>query len=64
MHKSEAVSFYGSQQKLASALGIKQGSVAGWRELVPIGRALQLEKITGGRLKVDLALYRDRGVRS
>ena len=64
MHKSEAVSYFGTQKKLADALGIKQGSVSGWKDLVPIGRALQLEKLTRRRLKVDLSLYNGRGVRS
>ncbi len=57
MHKSEAVSHFGSQRKLADALGISQASVSEWGELIPMGRALQIEKITRGRLKVDLSIY-------
>lgn len=58
MKLSDAVSHYGSQQKLANALGIKQGSISSWdRDAIPFARALQLEKLTRGRLKVDMTLY-------
>jgi transcriptional repressor of cell division inhibition gene dicB len=57
MHKQDAVSYFGTQQKLANALGITQGTIGGWGELVPMGRALQLEKITNGALKADLSVY-------
>ena len=57
MRKENAISHFGSQQKLADALGIKQGSVSGWGELVPLGRAFVLERLTNGALKVDLGAY-------
>ena len=58
MRKSDAIVHFGSQQKLADALDIKQGSVSGWGELVPLGRAFIIERITGGKLKVDVSLYK------
>jgi DNA-binding transcriptional regulator YdaS (Cro superfamily) len=57
MHKETAVLFFGTQQKLADALGCAQGTVSGWGDVVPLGRAFVLEKITNGALKVDLDLY-------
>jgi transcriptional repressor of cell division inhibition gene dicB len=53
MRKEEAIKFYGSQLALARALGIAQASVAGWGEYPPGGRQLQLEKLTGGKLKSE-----------
>lgn len=51
MRTQDAVDHFGSQAALATALGIKQPSVADWGETVPPLRQLQLEKITGGALK-------------
>ncbi|EJO4329828.1 hypothetical protein NRK04_004635, partial [Escherichia coli] len=36
---------------------IKHPSVSEWPEIIPEGRAYQLEKITNGKLKVDVSLY-------
>jgi transcriptional repressor of cell division inhibition gene dicB len=58
MRLTDAVSHFGTQQKLADALGIKQGSISSWdRELIPLARALQIEKLTRGVLKADLSIY-------
>lgn len=58
MRLIDAVSHFGTQQKLADALHIKQGAISSWnRERIPLARALQVEKITDGKLKADLALY-------
>ena len=51
MTKDEAVKHYGTQAKLAEALGIFQGSVALWKDKVPPMRQLQIEALTGGALK-------------
>lgn len=53
MTTAEAVKHYGTQTKLAEALGIKQGSVAGWGEHPPALRQLQLQRITNGKLKAE-----------
>jgi DNA-binding transcriptional regulator YdaS (Cro superfamily) len=58
MRLSDAVSYFGTQQKLADALQIKQGAISSWDEdKIPMARALQIEKITEGKLKADLSLY-------
>lgn len=64
MRKSEAVSYFGTQKKLADALGIQQGSVSGWDDLIPMARAIQIERVTGGRLKADLSVYKGSGRRT
>lgn len=56
MTTQDAVKHYGSQAKLAAALGIKQGSVAGWGEHPPAIRQLQLQQITRGRLRAERGL--------
>lgn len=53
MTTEDAVKHYGTQQKLADALGIKQSSVAGWKDYPPVLRQLQLQRITNGRLKAE-----------
>lgn len=58
MRLLDAVSHFGTQERLAKALGIEQGSISSWnRELIPLARALQVEKITKGKLKADLSAY-------
>lgn len=53
MTKSEAIAFYGGNvSALARALGIDQSTVYSWGDQPPTGRQYQLEKITGGVLKV------------
>lgn len=56
MTTDDAVKHYGTQQKLADALGIKQGSVAGWGDFPPALRQLQLQQITKGKLKAEPGL--------
>lgn len=55
MKKSEAIAFYGGNvSALARALDIDQSSIYSWEgEHIPGGRQLQLERITGGKLKAD-----------
>lgn len=50
MTKDEATKHFGSQQALALALGVKQPSIAAWKE-IPELRQLQIERLTGGALK-------------
>lgn len=53
MTKSEAIAFYGGNvSALARALGIDQSTVYSWRDVPPLGRQYQLEKLSGGALKV------------
>jgi transcriptional repressor of cell division inhibition gene dicB len=53
MTTEQAILHYGTQTRLASALGIKQGSVSGWGEYPPALRQLQLQRITNGKLKAE-----------
>ena len=58
MRLQDAVSYFGSQNKMAAALGMKQGSISSWdRERIPLARALQVEKLSRGKLKADLSMY-------
>ncbi|MGE6418005.1 Cro/CI family transcriptional regulator [Alteromonas macleodii] len=53
MNKEDAVEHFGGVTKLAEALGLSKGAVSQWGETIPLLRAYQLEKITGGKLKVE-----------
>jgi hypothetical protein len=54
MTKDQAVKHFGTQVKLAEALGIKsQGSIAGWGEFPPELRQLQIESLTKGALRAE-----------
>jgi DNA-binding transcriptional regulator YdaS (Cro superfamily) len=56
MTTSDAIKHYGTQVKLANALGIRQSSVSEWGEYPPALRQLQLHQITKGRLKPEPGL--------
>lgn len=54
MKYEEVLDHFGSQQATADALGIKQPSVAAWKESgIPEPRQFQIEVITDGKLKAD-----------
>jgi DNA-binding transcriptional regulator YdaS (Cro superfamily) len=53
MTKTEAVRHYGTQYKLAAALGVSQPTVARWSERLPRYRQIQIEADTAGALKAD-----------
>jgi hypothetical protein len=62
MLKDTAVSHYGSQAKLVRALKDSKtprskGAVSMWNDLVPLVVALELERISRGKLKVNMAMY-------
>jgi DNA-binding transcriptional regulator YdaS (Cro superfamily) len=52
MKKADVLQYFGTESKVAKALGIKQPSVNEWGENIPQLRAYQLERITNGKLKV------------
>lgn len=55
----EVVDYFGSQVKLADALGVTQGAVSQWMSKggLPAVRAVQIERLTDGKFKaVDFAL--------
>lgn len=57
MRKAEVISYFGGVVKTAEALGLKHPSVSGWPDIIPEGRAYQIEKITKGKLKFNPNLY-------
>jgi len=58
MKRDDAIKHFGTGAALADALDIRPQAVNQWRDLVPMARAKQLEKITKGALKFRLALYK------
>jgi hypothetical protein len=57
MHTHQVIEYFGTQQAVADALGIKQSSVAGWGEFPPDLRQLQIEMLTDGKLKAESTCY-------
>lgn len=57
MNKQDVLSYFGGPSALAKVLHISPAAVSGWPDIIPKGRAFELEKVTGGRLKVDPSLY-------
>jgi len=54
MTKTEALAFYdGNVSALARALDMDQSTFYSWGTFPPGGRQLQLERITGGKLKAE-----------
>lgn len=54
MNIDQLIRFYGTQEKAASALGIKQPSVAQWKKHgIPLPRQAQYQIITNGVLVMD-----------
>ena len=57
MLTKDAVAYFGSQTALARALNITQASVAGWGEVVPPLRQLQLQQLTIGKLMASPEVF-------
>lgn len=57
MLTSQAMAFFGSKSRLASAAGVRLQSLYKWGELVPEGRAMRLQTASGGALVYDPAIY-------
>lgn len=53
MTKGDVIRFFGTQQAVADALGIKQSSVAEWGEYPPEARQLQIHRVTAGKLRAE-----------
>lgn len=57
MFKSDVINFYGTKAKVAKAAGVDPSAVSQWGELVPEGRAMRLQKASGGELQYDPKVY-------
>lgn len=57
MNTVAVIQFFGSKSAAARALEISQVAVTRWGELVPEKRAVRIERLTGGVLKYDPAIY-------
>ncbi|MEI8614921.1 Cro/CI family transcriptional regulator [Shewanella sp. PP-He15 brown] len=51
MKKAAAIDHFGSQAKLAAAIGVSQAAISKWPVDVPELRAYQIERLTDGELK-------------
>lgn len=58
MKKDDVISYFGGVGKTAKALGLSHASVSGWGEIIPKGRAFEIQVLTSGELLVDLSLYK------
>lgn len=57
MKKVDVISYFGSVGNVAKALGISHASVSGWGEVIPKGRAFEIQALTEMKLKVNPELY-------
>jgi len=57
MTKQEAIAAFGSQTKLAAALGLKQPTVSSWTRIPP-EHQLKVEELTRGALLADEGISR------
>jgi DNA-binding transcriptional regulator YdaS (Cro superfamily) len=57
MKSHVAISHFGSAAALARAVGISKAAVSQWGDLVPLGTAARIEKITQGKLALRLEDY-------
>ncbi|KAJ8740022.1 helix-turn-helix domain-containing protein [Aeromonas veronii] len=51
MKKADVLEHFGGGSKVARALGISAATVSCWGEVIPKGRAYEIEVLTGGALK-------------
>lgn len=60
MTYEQAIEFFGTQSKMARALGVEPPSVAEWKSGIPMRRQYQIELATKGKLKADIPALRSR----
>lgn len=58
MKKDDVISYFGGVGKTAKALGLSHASVSGWDEIIPKGRAFEIQVLTESKLQVDSSLYK------
>lgn len=57
MNKQDVLRHFGGVSATARALGIGRSAVSQWPELIPEGRAWQVEAVTRRKLRVDPSDY-------
>lgn len=57
MNTKDATKWFGSQQKLADALGVHQTTVCTWKETPPDLQQIRIERLTKGNLKAEPSCY-------
>ena len=63
MNQIDAViAYFGSKNKLATALGISAPAISQWKERIPHGRAYQIEVLTNGRFKAETLVQRKQPI--
>lgn len=59
MNKADVLAHYeNNHTKVAEAIGITRSAVSQWSDRVPLLAALELERVTKGKLRVDMRLYK------
>lgn len=60
MNPKQVIDYFGTQEKAAEALGLRQPSIAGWvgDGEIPLVRQYQIELATNGKLRADLPALR------
>ena len=59
MNKIDVISHFGTVTKAANALGLTKSAISQWPDKIPRLRAFEIERITNGKLKVDITLSRE-----
>lgn len=57
MRTQLVIDYFGTAAETARQLGISKGAISQWGEHVPFARALQIERMTRGRLKFSPRHY-------
>lgn len=58
MLRKDVIAYFGSATEVVKQLtNLSHGAVSQWEEVIPMGRAYEVQSITNGQLKVDLRLY-------
>lgn len=58
MLRKDVIAHFGSATEVVKQLtNLTDGAVSQWEEIIPMGRAYEIESITGGKLQVDKSFY-------
>lgn len=58
MLRKDVIAYFGSATEVVKQLtNLSHGAVSQWEEVIPMGRAYEIQTITNGKLQVDLSLY-------